>query len=127
MPSDRIPQPSHHKTGQAVVRLCGKDHYLGRYGSPEAKAKYEALIARWLANGRTLPDDRAGAEPTVNEVILSYVRFAEGYYQDGMQSTELGCIKDALRIVRSLYGREPAAAFGPKRLKAVRERMQSQG
>ena len=27
----------HKRSGRAVVRLNGKDHYLGEYGSPESK------------------------------------------------------------------------------------------
>ncbi|GJM20467.1 MAG: hypothetical protein DHS20C15_03820 [Planctomycetota bacterium] len=34
----RVPRLCHHKaTGQAVVRLDGKDHYCGRFGSPRAQ------------------------------------------------------------------------------------------
>jgi len=33
---DYIPQPSRHRSGNAVLRLNGKDFYLGPYGSPEA-------------------------------------------------------------------------------------------
>ena len=47
----RIPQLSLHKaSGKAVVRLNGRDHYLGVFGSPEAKSAYDRLIAEWLAN-----------------------------------------------------------------------------
>src|SRR5690349_8695415 len=104
MPSDRIPKPSRHKaTGQAVVRLNGKDHYLGKFGSTEAKARYEELIARWLAHGRTLPAPQA--DLTVNDIILAYDKHAEGYYRpgaDGKPSTELGCIRDALKVLKAL-------------------------
>ena len=41
-PSYRLHKPS----GQAVVTLSGKDHYLGLYGSPESTEKYAALIVR---------------------------------------------------------------------------------
>ncbi len=34
----------------AVVRLNGKDHYLGPYGSAESRRRYDALIADWLKN-----------------------------------------------------------------------------
>jgi integrase len=126
-PVTYIPQPSRHKaTGQAVVRLNGKDHYLGRHGSPQARAAYEQLIARWLANGRTLPDEAAGR--SVNEVLLAFVRHAEGHYQrTGRRCSELAGVKDAARVVRAVAGREPAGSFGPKILKAVRQRMVERG
>ena len=35
--SRRIPGYVHHKpTGQARVRINGKDYYLGKFGSPES-------------------------------------------------------------------------------------------
>jgi integrase len=124
--SFRIPQPSRHRTGQAVVRLNGRDHYLGRHGSAQAKANYEALIARWLAHGRQLPDSRA--ELSVNDILLAYDRFAETYYRPTDKvSTELVCIRDALKIVKALYGRTPAGEFGPKKLRAVRQTMIAKG
>src|ERR671929_213785 len=46
IPSYRLHKPS----GQAVVTLSGKDHYLGRHGSPESRVAYERLLAEWLAN-----------------------------------------------------------------------------
>jgi hypothetical protein len=59
MPNDRIPRISCHKaTGQAVGRLNGKDYHLGRFRSAASHAAYERLIAKWLANGRRLPDNR---------------------------------------------------------------------
>lgn len=42
----KVPAYSLHKaSGKAVVRLDGKDHYLGPYGSPESHERYERLIA----------------------------------------------------------------------------------
>ena len=52
---DFVPTYRKHKsTGQAVVTLGGKDHYLGRYGTKDSKAEYDRLIAEWLAGGRRL-------------------------------------------------------------------------
>jgi hypothetical protein len=65
--SEYTPKPTRHATGQAVVRLNGEDIYLGVHGSPGAKAKYDSLIAQWLANGRRLP----GARRSVNEIALA--------------------------------------------------------
>jgi integrase len=122
--SDFVPAYRKHKaTGQAVVTLNGHDHYLGRHGSKESKTEYDRLIAEWLAGGRQLPTNADGL--TVNEVLLAYLRFAEGYY--GKDGKELGCLKDAIKPVKALFGREPADTFGPKRLKAVRQQMVDQG
>jgi hypothetical protein len=44
----------HRATGQAVVTLSGKDHYLGPHASAESRAEYDRLLAAWLANGRRL-------------------------------------------------------------------------
>ena len=39
---DRQPKLTHHKaSGQGVVRLGGKDHYCGPYGTPERRARAE--------------------------------------------------------------------------------------
>jgi hypothetical protein len=48
-----IPKLTQHKaSGKAVVRLNGRDHYVGLFGTPEAKSAYDKLIAEWLATGR---------------------------------------------------------------------------
>ncbi len=49
----RVPKYSLHKaSAQAVIRLNGRDIYLGRHGSPESKAKYRSLLAEWSQQGR---------------------------------------------------------------------------
>lgn len=43
----QLPKYSLHKSsGQAVVRIDGKMHYLGPHGSPESREKYQRLIDR---------------------------------------------------------------------------------
>ena len=32
-----------------VVRIDGKEHYLGRYDSPESREKHQRLMAEWLS------------------------------------------------------------------------------
>src|SRR5256885_130066 len=90
----------HHKgSGQAVVRLDGKDHYLGKFDSEESRQEYDRLIAEWLAAGRRLPETRTGDGLTVNGLILAYWRWAEKNYRDGdgTPTRELDNLKDALR------------------------------
>jgi hypothetical protein len=123
----RLPKYRHYKPKDlAVVRLDGKDHYLGPYGSEASREKYRRLVAEWLSGSQAHgPDPAAGPGPvatlTLDELILAYVRFADGYYvKDGLPTVEPTNIRLVLRLVRRLYGTTPANAFGPLALKAVR-------
>jgi integrase len=49
---NEFPRPRFHKrTGQARVRVNGREIWLGRWGSPEADAKYRELLQAWAASG----------------------------------------------------------------------------
>ena len=82
--TNRTPTYCLHKaTGQAVVRLNGKDHYLGKYVTNESQDAYDRLLAEWLAGGRRLPTAKTGDGLSVNEMLLAYWRWAEKNYRDG--------------------------------------------
>ena len=112
-------------SGQGVIRIDGRKLYLGRWGSAEAKANYDRVIGEWLTNGRRLPTDPSiDPELTLNQLILEYFRFAEGYYvKNGKPTNEIHTIRQALRPARSLYGESLTSAFRPMALKAVRNQM----
>lgn len=117
-PSYRLFRPK----GLAVVTLDGRDYYLGKYGSPESRAEYDRLVAQWLSNGRRLPTAPERHDLTVNELILAYLRFADGYYvKNGKPTRETVNLRQSLRPLRQLYGHSPARDFGPLALKALRE------
>jgi integrase len=60
----------------------------------------------------------------VTEVVVAFTEFATQYYcKNGQPTDEVRLIKTAIKIVRELYGRTPAAEFGPLALQAVREVM----
>lgn len=112
----------HKSTGQAVVRLEGRDIYLGKHGTAASREAYKRFVAEWSQNGGKLPAPKHTA--TITEVIVAYVDFATGYYRkDGQPTNEVQTIKAAVKIVRELYGRTPAAEFGPLALQACREAM----
>ena len=71
----------HQRSRQAVVDLNGESFYLGRHGSQVSKAKYDRLIAEWLANGRRMPN-KIGGEPErlICELIAEYWDHAQVYY-----------------------------------------------
>ncbi len=127
----RLPSYRRHRaSGQAVVTLNGRDHYLGPHGTKSSYDLYDRLIAEWLANGRQHADCEPQAPTlTVEELIHAYWKHAEGYYRraDGTPSSELDNYRQALRLLRRLYGKTDAADFGPRALKAVREQLIRQG
>ncbi|MCL4193869.1 MAG: site-specific integrase, partial [Thermoguttaceae bacterium] len=69
------------------------------------------------------PSSRPGDGPTVVEIAASYLEFAVGYYKGG----HLSNVKSALKALRDLYGRLPAAEFGPLALKAVQSHLVTEG
>jgi hypothetical protein len=124
--ADKLPKYRKHKaSGQAVVTLCGRDHYLGPHGTTASRLEYDRLTGEWMANGRRLPS-QIGL--TVLELISCYWKYAQGYYvKHGRPTDEQAGIRIAMRFLRESYGRTPVADFGPLALEAVQRRMVEAG
>ncbi len=100
-PSYRLHKP----TGLAVVRLSGRDFYLGKHGTPESRADYDRYVGEWLANQRQLPTPPAASGGsgggsfgiTIAELIAAYWTHAQTYYKkpDGTFSSELSPLRYA--------------------------------
>ncbi|MBN2562330.1 MAG: tyrosine-type recombinase/integrase [Phycisphaerae bacterium] len=124
----RIPFYRLHKTsGRAVVRLNGRDIYLGKHGTPESHANYNRVISEWTSNFRQLPSN--GVRPnapalTICEIALPYLAFVEQHYRKhGRPTSEVFSIKRALEPLIELYGRTEARNFGPLALKTYRDEL----
>jgi integrase len=124
----------HKQSGQAIVTLPDglgyrRDVLLGAYDSEASWAEYNRVMAEWRANGRRYLDRGRPAELSVNELMLAYIQFVEGYYRrpDGTPTTEVHNVKLALRPLRKLYGHTPAASFDTLELEALREQMVRDG
>jgi integrase len=128
LPSYLIHKPS----GQARVRIDGRDHFLGPYGSESSRIRYGELIAQ-LASGMPIDPiadsargNPAAADPgpSVGELCLVFLKHAEGHYvKNGKQTSEVHILKSVIRPLNELYGMIPAKDFGPLALKAVRTKM----
>ena len=140
---DHIPKYKLHKSsGHAFVTIAGRNHFLGRHGTPESRERYNRLLAEWLSgNGQSgadaavapvragsvhsavvgvtaaLPNGAGGT--TITELIAAYKQHAEATYPPAT----VWVIKSAVRTLRSLYGSTPVAEFTPKRMKAVQRAM----
>lgn len=133
MPRLKQPFPSyckHRASGQAVVRLSGEDFYLGPHGTKTSHLAYDRAIAEWLARGRqpiNRRDEDIGGQALIH-VLAAYIDHAEIYYRkNGEPTNEVKSIKLAIRVVRELYARTPAAEFGPLKLQAVQHEMIRRG
>lgn len=125
MPKRRVPKYSLHKaTGQARVWIDGQDHYLGPYDSPESKQRYRELIDKW----RLRQENPTESNITVGQLVLLYDEHIASYYvKDGKPTSEVLCVKSALRPVVAMFAKTPVSDFGPSKLLAVRKKMVDAG
>jgi integrase len=134
-PISRLPKYRHYKPRNlAVVRLNGRDYYLGKYGTPESWSKYHRLLADQKSGDLTssLPQSQSSTSPTgltVKEVMLAFLKDRDGYYRhaDGTPTGELDNFRTALKPLKRLYDNTHAQDFGSKALKAVRQVMIESG
>lgn len=119
----------HKASGQAVVRISGRDHYLGAHGTPESFRRYIEALAEWcdgLPGGSSrsaLSGKDAANLITINGLLLKYIEFAVTYYIDetGQTTSEYDQMRFALRPLRQLYGHTFVRDFGPRALKELRQ------
>ena len=118
----RTPKYRHYRPENlAVTRIAGRDHYLGKYGTPESYEQYDRLIAEWLVSCHQPATAIASATAssssgpvTINRLILAFWKHAkQRYVKNDQPTSEVRSFKTALRPVRRLYGREPVTSFGP--------------
>ncbi len=135
-PRTRKPPAYRQRKGysQAIVTLTDsatgkrRDYWLGEHGTPESKERYYRLLAEYEALGRRLPD-KPGAratlepctasEPTVAELVLEYWRRVAKVFLPKRSHA----IRTTLRLLRTMDGSTPLSAYGPRRLRLLREAM----
>src|SRR5688572_13233983 len=72
----------HRSSGRAHVTIAGQTTYLGPFGSPESRDKYDRIIAEWIASGRA-PDIQAPSARgalTVSDICLAFWEHATQTY-----------------------------------------------
>jgi integrase len=129
LPAMRLHKPS----GNARVRISGKDHWLGRYGSPEARIRYDELMAAYIASGRS--SVAAAAPPpapppppppatgiTMAELALAWMDDIERTHPEGRRSSGWQGALAAARAIGS-FGTMAADSFGPRALLELRQRL----
>lgn len=126
----RVPTYRKHKrSGQAIVVLSGRMHYLGAYDSPESRDKYQQLIDLWIANGRkVLGKDAPGRVGiTVRQVVVLFLEHAATYYPAREGTSEASNFDYATRHLVRLFGDLPTASFRVSHLRQVRDALIDHG
>lgn len=111
----------HKPSGQARVRINGKDIYLGPHNSPESWQKYHRLLAEYSTSESRTVVVNTEQRLCVAALVAKYVEFAKVHYS--RNGDEKYRIKAAIRPLVKLYGATAVDEFSPKKLKAVRQQM----
>lgn len=118
----------HKASGKAVVTLGGRDVYLGEFRSRVSKQNYDRHVAEWLASGRQTTQSVIAHEITVVEILAAFKLYAEAYYRKHDRSTRTADhFRPLYRLIRPLYGRDPAISFGPLALKVLQAKLVENG
>jgi len=124
--ANHVPKYRHFKPKNlGVVRIDGKDFYLGKFGSPESYERYRRLLAERFSRPAASPSNRAAKPQSevimIVELAVGYYKHVESYYvKHGKPTHQVAIIKYALKTLNSLYGSTLCKDFGPLALKAVR-------
>lgn len=117
-----------HATGQAFVRISGRDYYLGEFGTVASRDAYNRLMAEWIGAGSPRgwsgPKPHGKREPiTVAELFEAFRQHAVEYYrdEDGKKTSEVAKIDAAISALLELHGATMADQIGPQQLRAVRD------
>lgn len=123
MPSQKHHVPKyalHKRSGQARVRIDGREHWLGPYDSPESRARYDELIASHLSRR-----NQKDAGLTINQLVALFWRHCKSRYGKrgkGQFGEAIGW-RRVLRWIRQRHGKELAADFGPRKLRSMLDDM----
>jgi integrase len=122
----------HAASGNARVRVNGKTIWLGRYGTPQARARYDEVIAALVASGRrsieaacppASPKAPTADGVTVAELVTAWSAALQRKNPTGWHHSKSWYV--ARGVARSLVwaAAMPAASFGPLALQEARQRL----
>lgn len=125
MPREKSSTPTYqyHTSGQARVYLDGRYFYLGEYDSPASYAKFYALLATYMKNGKSMPEDAldrvADAPVTVRCLTAEFREHAKTKY--AKNKTQKSKYDNICTLLDDEYADVSVTDFGPRRLAKVRE------
>jgi integrase len=117
----------HTTSGQARTTVNGKRVSLGKYGSPESRARYDQILAEWEAN-HALGTGSAAVDITVSRLAILFMQHANTeYVRDGRPTGEANNFRLALKAMTTRFHGVRVLEFGPRKLKLLRDNLVEAG
>jgi integrase len=121
----KLPAYCEHKpSGRSYVRLTingtRETIYLGPHNSQESLNKYDEVVGEWLA---TKEVGRRQSGPTVADIGEQYASHQEPL----LDADKLYNVRNALKVLNSLFGDRPVAEFGPLQFDRFRDQLVKAG
>ena len=127
----RVPRMTRHASGQARVRLAGRTHYLGAWGSVEAHSRYAELVRAFLANGKR----GLAPAPTIPEASLTvaglftlfkdWIDATGKYTKGGEPTTSRWHVDDVTKRFGEFAGTVPVARLTEALVLQWRDRLEA--
>src|SRR5690606_36591736 len=109
-------------TCYAIVRIGGRVHYCGRWGTKASRVEYDRLIGEWIQSGRPSRAVPVG-ETTITEMCAAFWKA----HKPKFTSTTATHFKLTTKSLREKYGHVPVDEFGGRSLKTSRASFVAQG
>jgi len=122
-PGRRMPALRIHKQSQRCYgTFNGQMVWFGARSDPATQERFDAHLAQWLARGRK-PEEPHDDSISVKSVVARYLRHLEEKHDEIWLRNNGNRLTQSLKPLLRLQGTEPATAFSPLKLKAVRQDM----
>lgn len=110
----------------AFAQIGSRKFYFGPYDSQDSIQAYQIFLAEYNATGMACnPNKNDHGNLSIMELCDLFICHVESYYlrPDGTQTGEIYNFKKAVSDAAKLYGHLPVDEFGPRKLKAIRQKL----
>ena len=123
----KVPNYRKHVSGQAYVVFTvdykQRSYYLGPHDTPQSRARYYNLIAQWTSDRSRFPDE---PDHQIDEP-LTVSHLVETLRAESESQTNLKRLLTVGRVLTDSHGAELIEAFGPVKLRRLRQTMIDKG
>lgn len=121
------PKYCRHKSGQAYVRISGRQVYLGLHGSKESLKEYERVITEWRENQFDLPE-KVHKDVLICELCAAYLKHIRAVHppkksNQSQKNASFNKYRIVVLLTDELYGDEFVKNFTTSHLHRIRNQL----